>query len=455
MSRRDSAMTPVRSDEGYVTAHAPRPRRFKLSYLITAWTQRPEDEHRLLAACLAALIRSRRPARRPTMQGALAEQPLPALVTVAQPLGPDRSIADIWSALGGEMKPSLDVIVTAPFVVAREVAAGAPILELPRITVGRPDTDDVERVAALRRARATTSRRPTGGRTGTAPPGGADRPGRDGRRRHAGEAGPRHPGSRPLPTVGRRWSSRPPTDASARHLAGRLGLVADHVRVAVERRRAGDPDPDDRFRGLYVSDAQVDHLLAGGHAPLVVAADADGAAADAPWPRSSARPTPRRRTAPSCGSAASPGAFELEALDVELLLVALAPDLDPRFERLYGYLHDDVSRRRASVGLALELSGAGEGSGAGRARLGPLAPLVAGGLLVVEDAGPAVPHPVGPRAGPGGGPPARRRVAGPGRRGPGARSPSPTTRPGRTRSREGSGPAPGWPTSASESGLRP
>ena len=50
-------MTPVRSDEGYVTGHARRPRRFKLSYLVTAWTQRPEDEHRLLAACLAALIR--------------------------------------------------------------------------------------------------------------------------------------------------------------------------------------------------------------------------------------------------------------------------------------------------------------------------------------------------------------------------------------------------------------
>jgi hypothetical protein len=66
-------------------------------------------------------------------------------------------------------------------------------------------------------------------------------------------------------------------------------------------------------------------------------------------------------------------------------LVALAPDLDPRFERLYGYLHDDVSRRRASIGLALELVGAGGASGAGRARLGVSGPLVAGGLLVVED----------------------------------------------------------------------
>ena len=47
----------------------------------------------------------------------------------------------------------------------------------------------------------------------------------------------------------------------------------------------------------------------------------------------------------------------LTPLDVELLMIALLPDLDSRFERLYGYLNDDVTRRRASVGLALQLAG--------------------------------------------------------------------------------------------------
>jgi hypothetical protein len=174
-----------------------------------------------------------------------------------------------------------------------------------------------------------------------------------------------------------------PADPSARHLAGRLGVVGDRVRLAVERRRSSDPDPDDRFRGLYVSDAQVDQLLVGGHGPIL-APDAD--------PASIAR---RAEVEAEADAAEAAGhelrlrnlarSFGLVPLDVELLLVALAPDLDPRFERLYGYLHDDVSRRRASVGLALELSGVGEGSGAGRARLGLLGPLVAGGLLVVED----------------------------------------------------------------------
>ena len=61
--------------------------------------------------------------------------------------------------------------------------------------------------------------------------------------------------------------------------------------------------------------------------------------------------------------------FELTPLDVELLLIALIPDLDSRFERLYGYLNDDVTRRRATVGLALTLADRRSTSSAARARL--------------------------------------------------------------------------------------
>ena len=46
-------------------------------------------------------------------------------------------------------------------------------------------------------------------------------------------------------------------------------------------------------------------------------------------------------------------------------MIALLPDLDSRFERLYGYLNDDVTRRRASVGLALQLAGAVADGGRG------------------------------------------------------------------------------------------
>ena len=47
--------------------------------------------------------------------------------------------------------------------------------------------------------------------------------------------------------------------------------------------------------------------------------------------------------------------FGLAPFDLDLLVVALAPDLERRYERLYAYLQDDVSRRRPTVDLALNL----------------------------------------------------------------------------------------------------
>jgi hypothetical protein len=95
-----------------VARHLP-PRHFKLSYLITAWTQRPEDEHRLLSELLSCFLRHD---AFPTdlLEGDLAELGLPVAVTIALPPPEDRSFADVWSALGGELKPSLDVVVSAP-----------------------------------------------------------------------------------------------------------------------------------------------------------------------------------------------------------------------------------------------------------------------------------------------------------------------------------------------------
>ncbi len=45
----------------------------------------------------------------------------------------------------------------------------------------------------------------------------------------------------------------------------------------------------------------------------------------------------------------------LDRFEHDVLLLALAPELDPRYERLFGYLNDDMSRRWPTVGLALRL----------------------------------------------------------------------------------------------------
>jgi len=170
------------------------------------------------------------------------------------------------------------------------------------------------------------------------------------------------------------------TEASLHHLLGRLAVLELRVRAGVERRRRSDPDPDDGFRGLYVSDAQVDRLLAGTAQAAGPAAEAEALAQEVEA-RADADETAGHRLR----LRALVGAFGLDALDVELLVAALGPDLDARLEKLYGYLHDDVTRRRARPGLAIELAGCSPLDAAARWRVGDGAPLVRHGLLLVEE----------------------------------------------------------------------
>ncbi|MEU9580529.1 AAA family ATPase [Streptomyces chilikensis] len=145
----------------------------------------------------------------------------------------------------------------------------------------------------------------------------------------------------------------------------RLRAVEERVRHAVAVRRAADPDPDDPYRGQYLTPEAVARVLdePGGL----------GVPGHEPWQ-------------PPAGSVLGGLAarFGLSPLDLDLLLVAVAPDLDARFERLYGYLNDDLTRRRPTVGLALELCGLPP-AGSGRFRLAAGAPLVEEGLLTVTE----------------------------------------------------------------------
>lgn len=138
LQRREVNWEPVRGPDGFTVQHRQPPRRFRLSYLITCWTQRPEDEHRLLSALLSCFLRF------PVLPddvltGSLLDMSLPLLTTIALPPPSDRSIADVWSALGGELKPSLDLVVTAPMDANAPVDAAPPVMEPPFVRVTRPD----------------------------------------------------------------------------------------------------------------------------------------------------------------------------------------------------------------------------------------------------------------------------------------------------------------------------
>ena len=129
-TRRETAWIDIRDENGIVKERRLPPRRFRLSYLVTAWTNRPEDEHRLLSAMLGCFVRHEYMPPE-LLTGVLEDSDLPVIINVALPVPADRNIADVWSAMGGELKPSLDLIVTAPLDIERSLAAGPPVQETP------------------------------------------------------------------------------------------------------------------------------------------------------------------------------------------------------------------------------------------------------------------------------------------------------------------------------------
>ena len=88
-------------------------------------------------------------------------------VSVAGIQTESRSLAEIWSALGGELKPSLDLVITAPFPAYPEYDVGPPVTEGAAVRVGgldgmRPAAEErahrPRQVAAIRDARKAALR---------------------------------------------------------------------------------------------------------------------------------------------------------------------------------------------------------------------------------------------------------------------------------------------------------
>jgi len=138
VDRREVQPEEIRDEHGRVTARRPPPRRYRLSYLVSAWTQRPEDEHRLLAALLACFLQSE-VLDTDVLAEPLAAQPHRVELKVAHPAAKDRALADVWTALGGELKPALDLVVNLPFDAQRVQDAGPPVLEPLELRVHRSE----------------------------------------------------------------------------------------------------------------------------------------------------------------------------------------------------------------------------------------------------------------------------------------------------------------------------
>ncbi|HEY8550338.1 MAG TPA: ATP-binding protein [Vicinamibacterales bacterium] len=165
-----------------------------------------------------------------------------------------------------------------------------------------------------------------------------------------------------------------------------------HLHFIESQQEAGD-DPLDPFRGLVLSEQEVLRLFAG------------------------STPAPRPRGDESAASVASVAAaldelalgmarrreasmragvdlllprlsqiFHLGPFEERCLLICLAPEIDRKYEKLYAYLQDDVTRRRPTVGLVLDLlCGSREEAFAARQTFEPQSVLLRARLVHLED----------------------------------------------------------------------
>ncbi len=147
--------------------------------------------------------------------------------------------------------------------------------------------------------------------------------------------------------------------SSLQHLLAELERIDLLIAAEVSRTRRLHAD-DEQFRGLYISETEIDLLLrqpAGqprwaGTAPV-------------PLEHQSALDELRRRNARRGEQSVHRGVelrlerleqiFGLDAFEIDAVLVCLAVEMDLRYEKLYAYLQDDVTKKRPSVGLVLNL----------------------------------------------------------------------------------------------------
>jgi AAA+ superfamily predicted ATPase len=166
------------------------------------------------------------------------------------------------------------------------------------------------------------------------------------------------------------------------HLLAEMERIDLLLRSQVTRARSVIAK-DEQFQGLYISEEELDRLLA---KPIGVPSWVLAAGTYAPR-TTDALARLDQEIADMVAASLERGAqlrlprlaalYGLDAFDIDCLLICLAPELDLRYERIYAYLQDDVTKKRPSVDLILGLlSPSPREKLAGRHRFASAAPLL-------------------------------------------------------------------------------
>ena len=141
----------VRDETGIVKERRLPPRRFRLSYLVTAWTQRPEDEHRLLSAMLSCFVRHEY--MPPELLTGVARRTRTCRSSCDVALPPSGGPLDCRRLVGDGRRAEAFArprSIIAPLDVERSLAAGPPVQETPCLEWSKPSRGTTARAGTAR-----------------------------------------------------------------------------------------------------------------------------------------------------------------------------------------------------------------------------------------------------------------------------------------------------------------
>jgi len=148
-----------------------------------------------------------------------------------------------------------------------------------------------------------------------------------------------------------------------RHLQVELARIDIHIKREIYRWQLAGQEPSDNFRGLYVSDQQAIDMM---DRPICTNWGYSGIFKSENIQSFEESLTQANLNAKAIANTLySQGhkpqlhhlrdIFGLSDFDVDVLLICLAPSFDLRYENIFGYLQDNITRKNPSVNLVIDL----------------------------------------------------------------------------------------------------
>lgn len=176
------------------------------------------------------------------------------------------------------------------------------------------------------------------------------------------------------------------------HLLDELHRIDILISSIIEKWRVKQREGENDFRGLYISDNEINAILERPPYELKVRTDLELEKCEAIKKEINKKKVESIKKGKELRLHILSELFHLSPFEIDALLICLAPELDLKYEKLYSYLQNDVTRKRPTVDLVIKLlcSRTEEIFGA-REYFSPEAPLIKNRLIYLTVDGQELP----------------------------------------------------------------